>query len=35
MENMTLNVFEVPFKQAVMYILASFPVFEKKSDSSC
>lgn len=35
MENMTLDIFEVPFKQAVMYILASFPVFEKESDSSC
>lgn len=35
MENMTLDIFEVPFKQAVMCILASFPVFEKESHSSC
>lgn len=35
MENMTLNISEVPFKQALMYILASFPIFEKESDSSC
>lgn len=35
MENMTLNIFEVSFKQAVMSILASFPIFEKESDSPC
>lgn len=35
MENMTLNISEVSFKQAVVSILASFPIFEKESDSPC
>ena len=32
---MTFNIFEVPFKQAVVCILASFLIFERQSDSSC